>query len=791
MKSPAPPDTPTSRLSEKGGLYRCSVGDCASSFNRINDLKSHISSVHPGLDSFPCSFCFEASESLESMTDHLKAHIKNVFKCSHCQMASDTKEELLNHIAVQHPGQPKKITIYVKILNNDRQKKVIASAKASDAANETKTDNSPSFGNNKDGSMAENAASGDSQAVGKTRGVSPSIDKTVTELATASAKPATTEFTKSRSSRKSSKPVKVQKDPSDDLVQILPAERSMTVTCDRCSFTCDSDVQLKSHSLSGHASPNSGGLFKCKVCKMSTDNKSTFQQHMAYHTGRHIIRYYICPYCKVDTTSMDLVEEHVGDKHPSEAFRFEVLQETIEFLQDLLECPVCKGSFMWKEYFLQHVASVHRLDDLAEHLREHTPGTFPGTVSVPKSLLRNLLPETTDFEDLPPEPTIVSSDDEGSGVGIEGKDQSVGETLSICVQQSSTKDGEKILQFHCETCNYVSYEYEKYTTHLKTHSIDKSESLIKKLLTKPTGPDEPCAAPTGFEAPRSATAILASNIPAQRTGGLFHCHLCPFQCSKTVHFKRHLAIHARNETLTEGYKCGYCQFAHYRLNCVKFHLGKYHGDLPHKMIRIADGIEIELGADDDPGRVKKSPSAAHSITSTPFLRTASEKRPTARYEESLVPNLPRSFASGSRSSPIASDRSQDISLMEFELQLPPSMIYREPLKCPKCDFTNRVRVNLQRHLKLHREEANEEIMEDSSELRRLMLEEVPSRTKVATGMVVKREEPVATVMNKRSQVLDEKPLLRSILCEKPAVSVETVCVKGGWHGSRLVRVAPV
>src|SRR6218665_1060027 len=107
---------------------------------------------------------------------------------------------------------------------------------------------------------------------------------------------------------------------------------------------------------------------------------------------------------------MDKVEEHVGDRHPSEAFRFEVLQETIEFLQDLVECPVCKGSFMWRDDFLRHVATVHRLDDLAAHLRENFPGTsFPASASVPKSLLRNLLPETTQLNNTPPpKPTILT-----------------------------------------------------------------------------------------------------------------------------------------------------------------------------------------------------------------------------------------------------------------------------------------------------------------------------------------------------------------------------------------------
>lgn len=764
-----------SRPIEKG-LYRCSVVDCKCSFNRVNDLKVHMSDEHVSLKSYPCSFCFEEFEAIDLMAEHLKAHVKNVFKCSHCQISSDLKDELLGHLSTEHTGLPKKITIYVKILNNDRQKRAALSAKAL-RINDLKQSTSSLSNEGKETTTADKADDL----------VSSGRPSAATSDAGSGSKSSFAEIAKARNSRKSSKPIKWQKDRTDeDVVSICSAERTTTVACDRCSFTCESPLQLRSHQLGDHTDRRLGvsAKLKCKICRFSTDEKLSFQNHMVHHKGRHVIRYYICPYCGIDTNSMDVVEEHVSDRHPSEAFRFEVLQETVDFLQDLLQCPICRGSFLWKEEFVTHLRLFHCLDELAEYLIENFAGAFPPNGVVPKSLFMNLLPETTDLKESPVEQMVVSSDEESAevtaadeGKGVEGPS----EETSICVQQSAIKDKEKVFQFNCHTCNYSSCDYDNYMAHFKTHSVDKSESLIKKLLTKSVVPPDTSDQSGDLELDLDYLQASAENQSQQKTRGAFRCHLCPFMCSRSVHFRRHLAIHTRNETLKEGYRCGYCQFAHYRLNCVKFHLGKYHGNFPNKMVRIMDGIEIELGAEGDPGKEGKGQPS----TSAPLLRTAREKRPTARYDDlrtSRIQNPQQSCASTScpsisSSSSGAGISALETSLTELELQLPASMIYPEAVKCPKCDFTNRVRINLIRHMKLHREDAemigelpysslSSTSPKESSKLKSLR----PDDLTRPLARYTKESEALCST-SKRNLILDEKPLLRSILCEKTIVSL--------------------
>lgn len=770
------PDSGTAERRIEKGLYKCSVVDCRCSFNRLNDLKMHVEAEHPHLNSYPCSFCFNEFEGLNSMVEHVAAHVKNVFRCSHCQMSSDAKDELLDHISAEHPDLPKKITIYVKILNNDRQKRAALLSKSASANSE--------FNQNTRSSSSKSEGVVIADRVCANGVVSSDESSAFAVVSDDKKKSLNSEVTKSRSSRKSSRPIKCQRDPTDDVVRIFSAEKSTTVACDQCSFTCSSQLHLKTHRLDGHVAQNLLALLKCKICRFSTDVKTSFQNHMVHHRGRHVIRYYICPYCSTDTNSMDVVEEHILDKHPSEAFRFEVLQETVEFLEGLFECPVCRGMFLWKDEFVNHVRSVHCLDELAEYLLENFPGAFPPNGFVPKSLFLNLLPETNDFEEPPIEQMVVSSDEENSGMTAaeERKDmESLNEETSICVQPSNTRDKERVFQFNCHTCSYTSCDYDRYMAHFKTHDSEKPDSLIKKLLTKPGVPPYASAGQTSdLELDTDIFRTSPSLFAGRKPGGLFHCHLCPFTCTKTVHFKRHLAIHTRNEMLKEGYKCGYCQFAHYRLNCVKFHLGKYHGNFPNKMIRIMDGIEIELGVNDDPGKVK-SPSILPN-SSGPLLRTANEKRPTIRYGSSkTASDVRRPTESPHSGSFVSGISTQEMSLSEFELQLPASMIYPEAVKCPKCDFTNRVRINLIRHLKLHREEAEmnrEELTYDgtstfskeSSELRALMMKDAPRP--FALNASKHKDSSVSIATNKRNLILDEKPLLRSILCEKPVVSMQ-------------------
>ena len=45
-------------------------------------------------------------------------------------------------------------------------------------------------------------------------------------------------------------------------------------------------------------------------------------------------------------------------------------------------------------------------------------------------------------------------------------------------------------------------------------------------------------------------------------------------------------------------------------------------------------------------------------------------------------------------------------IIDFEKELPTDMIFKEAIKCPKCNFRNRVRYNLIRHMRIHSSSAS-------------------------------------------------------------------------------------
>ena len=144
---------------------------------------------------------------------------------------------------------------------------------------------------------------------------------------------------------------------------------------------------------------------------------------------------------------------------------------------------------------------------------------------------------------------------------------------------------------------------------------------------------------------------------------LFTCPLCPFRCSKTMNFKRHQAIHLKAGLLKNCLKCGYCEFRHSRMNCIKFHLGRYHMHLPIKIIRVNEKEESEI-------QMVSSLLDSKKMQDTPEMHRLLSKSELDQYCDSIMPA---------------------------------GMIFKEAVKCTFCDYSNKVRVNLRNHLRFHLE----------------------------------------------------------------------------------------
>ena len=550
-------------------------------------------------------------------------------------------------------------------------------------------------------------------------------------------------------SRKAAKPVKREQDLAIELVEIRPAQ-TLPAVCSSCSYTCMCKTQLDVHMAEVHQSArdldHNLQPYACQLCPWFGSTKEVFERHVAHHPGHHVVRYHTCPYCLFCTTDMSVIETHLPITHPGESFRFEVLQEGVPYQQKLVECPVCQGLYQWQQDLLCHFREYHSLELLASYVESAFPEQSElSTMSVPKELFNDLLDRYA--------AGVVGDDKDDGMVSIESVEDDVSPWTvnAVPLSQHQAPDVGTVIRFHCSSCDFNSEDFDLFKKHCSSHS-----------------------AATASNKDYSSSSSIPVRSGIHHT---YHCHLCPFECSKMVHYRRHLEIHERNQSLLEGFRCGYCHFAHYRQNCVKFHLGKYHGDRPIKMSRITDGVEVELSeADLYALRSRRAPSDVRSHQSSPsstsllVLRSEKEKRQTNRYESDRSAQLLRTSSarkSAAARSPAVGDQSEgglaelkeaNRLLDEFEQDLPSSMIYPDPVKCPRCDFTNRVRVNMIRHLKLHRDE-------DCALFG--MSNPQPGN---AAGHFDMQKNGLHDSMDN-----NEKPLLRRILSEKPLVWVVVLC----------------
>ena len=381
----------------------------------------------------------------------------------------------------------------------------------------------------------------------------------------------TSEVPKSRKTRKSAKPLKTQVSSATDEIEIQTFDKELPLDCDQCTFSCNSDKLLKQHLQEGHISPcGKASLFACKQCKTATDCKDMFSAHLSHHKGSHTLRCYLCPYCTTSSNSMDTIEDHVGEKHPSEVFRFEVLQEKIDYLQNMLTCPICNGGYIWQKPFISHLESVHQI--IVDYLlTNYNEKSLPDKAKVPRSYFRNLLPDAPDYD--------MEHDHLGEG------DPSNDENFQ-------TLDGDE----------------PRVTSILEAHLVGSGsqENSYSGMYAE------------GVEfSERFPPADLSQYVIKKGTPTTFSCDMCPFECVKTAHFRRHLEVHRRNE------------FMHNRLNCIRFHLGKYHRDEPYKT-RIVDNSIISYGPEDDPTLGRSKAKKPFLTASTP--NNEKEKRLPIKFE---------------------------------------------------------------------------------------------------------------------------------------------------------------
>jgi hypothetical protein len=146
--------------------------------------------------------------------------------------------------------------------------------------------------------------------------------------------------------------------------------------------------------------------------------------------------------------------------------------------------------------------------------------------------------------------------------------------------------------------------------------------------------------------------------------------------------------------MQEGFCCGYCSFAHKQRRCIIFHLSRYHGDLPVRFSSVIDGEVVDVTATVPQKSTQSSTKLASPAMNESNSQSLEPAACSVQSDSSTLNKTEEMSASNTEDSLTSA-------VLSLEQQLPLSMIYATPVKCPLCDFTNRVRVNLVRHIRLY------------------------------------------------------------------------------------------
>lgn len=355
-----------------------------------------------------------------------------------------------------------------------------------------------------------------------------------------------------------------------------------------------------------------------------------------------------------------------------------------------MTCPVCSGAFSWKEDLVRHFGAVHRLEGLVDYMESEYPADCcPDKCRVPRSLFKDLIPieksiisDNGSVEVLSSASSSANTKLEGAAFETELLDLSA--TGKIPKENAGQRNGfdamqlnnetmnemESIQRFHCDACDFSANNRAELIEHMQFHH-------------------RAAAVSQSIESNRYASLSKDHRTKKHGSGLRYRCDLCPFATSKSQNLRRHANIHIRADSMHEGFRCGYCRFAHKQRRCIIFHLSRYHGDQPVRFSSLVDGEIVDVTT---------------TVAQKP-LQSGAKGKSVSQPAKSRDCSFQSVSMSVDRTSPVGASNVDDgLSFSPsalLEQQLPLSMIYSTPVKCPLCDFTNRVRINLIRHIRLY------------------------------------------------------------------------------------------
>ena len=175
----------------------------------------------------------------------------------------------------------------------------------------------------------------------------------------------------------------------------------------------------------------------------------------------------------------------------------------------------------------------------------------------------------------------------------------------------------------------------------------------------------------------------------------YHCHYCMNYFKHKADLKEHMQIsHMDIESKSfVTFKCKYCHFTSTMKNLIINHIERKHVNEPVRILRRIENIDCEKASCDETEKTtkRKEEKTIYRCGICEYTSESSEK-------------FKKHFAV-KHANDDSDDKESETGKKEGKetIYIPDGNTFKDPIQCPKCSYSNKLRVNILRHIKEHPE----------------------------------------------------------------------------------------
>ena len=262
---------------------------------------------------------------------------------------------------------------------------------------------------------------------------------------------------------------------------------------------------------------------------------------------------------------------------------------------------------------------------------------------------------------------------------------------------SNTRLSMSIDRYHCDNCEFSTNDIQTYNAHMITHDDESANFLPLGGMSDDSQDGTPAESPRSKRKKYGSMAQLMKARQVDRDSFRFKCEDCPYATNTSKHYNAHVATHLKQQQIKNGFRCAYCSMIAVVAGNVTRHLRVYHPDKPLEMIPIKNGkpqdksvIYPDLNTPQQPVKdlAPKVPDSGHKELAPVedsydynTLKSNKGKAPASiraelQQTQQEVRSLPLTLAK---------------ELENSGIKIPDESIFKTHLKCPKCDYSTKVR----------------------------------------------------------------------------------------------------